>query len=84
MLLPDGRRIYLVPDALTVLSARNALQPFFQPGPLMLDANGEATGNLDLSGIGPLGRPIWIAVAVLDPNAPLGVAYLPDTYVMRF
>jgi len=81
--LPDGRRVYLVPDALTVLSARNALRPFFQPGPLTLDANGAAAGHLDLSGIGRLGRPLWIAVAILDPNAPLGVAYLPDTYVMR-
>ena len=29
------------------------------------------------------GLPFWIAVVVLDPKAPSGVAYAPDTYVIR-
>ena len=40
-------------------------------------------GKLDLSTLDQLGMPIWLAMAVLDPAAPCGIAYLPDTYVMR-
>jgi len=81
--LADGRKIYLVPDAVTGLSMIGALKPLFDPGAPVLDANGEATGRIDVSGLPRLDVPLWIAVAVLDPAAPGGIAYLPDTYGMR-
>lgn len=85
--LADGRRINLVVDALTSLTLGNRLPGTFHPGALTLDATGGARGFLDLSGLKPppggFGIPLWIALAVLDPRAPTGIKYLPDTYVMR-
>ena len=85
--LADGRNINLNPDVICFATLSNLLQPFFNPGPLELDALGEAKGVLDLSSLpipkNGLGMPLWIAMAVLDPLAPCGMAYLPDTYVMR-
>lgn len=85
--LPDGRRINLNIDPMTLLSMSGLLPGVWDPGPLTLDAKGEARAGLDLSRLAMpqkgLGIPIWIAVVVLDPLAPTGVAYLPDTYVMR-
>jgi len=82
--LPDGRKIHLIPDKLTPASINNWLRPVFDAGPLTLDQNGEAVGSLDLNSLPKLGGvPLWIAVAVLDPAAPNGIAYLPDTIVFR-
>jgi len=81
--LPDGRRIYLNLDPFLHLSLRNLLRPYFDPGPLKLDASGEAVGRIDVSALPPLNLPVWIALAVLDGASPSGVAYLPDTYVIR-
>jgi len=84
--LPDGRQVNLNLDPLTVATLFNTVPIIFQPGPQVLDANGEAVGRLDLNPLGvplPIGIPLWFALAVLDPGAPLGIAYLPDTYVMR-
>ncbi len=81
--LPDGRHINLNPDPLTHLTASNLLPGIWNPGPGVLDANGEARGQINLSAVPKLGIPIWIVWAVLDPKAPNGIAYLPDTYVMR-
>ena len=82
--MPDGRKIHLVPDILTQLSLSNLLNPFFNPGPLQLNARGEAVARFDVSMLPKLnGQPIWIAAAVLDPTAPYGLAYLPDTEVLR-
>jgi len=81
--LPDGRKIYLVPDHLTPLSISNRLMPFFNPGPGVLDGQGTALATIDTSLLGKLNTPLWIAVAILDPAAPFGLAYLPDTYVLR-
>jgi len=80
--LPDGRRINLNFDSLVVMTLFNAIPSVFKAGGY-LDAGGEATGTLDLSGIAKLGMPLWIVWMVLDPAAPGGVAYIPDTYVMR-
>ena len=77
----DNRKIYLRPDNITPPSLNGWLTPIFDPGPGKLDANGEATGGLDFSKLPSIGLPIWIAVLVLDPNAPNGIAYIPDTYV---
>jgi hypothetical protein len=81
--LPDGRRINLNTDSLVVLTLGNRVPAVFRPGPGVLDAAGEAVGTLDLSAFGPLGIPMWLAAAVLDPAAPWGIAYLPDSVVMR-
>ncbi|MBN2492627.1 MAG: hypothetical protein JXQ29_17405 [Planctomycetes bacterium] len=81
--LPDGRRIHLVPDRFTGPSLLGHLRPFFDPGPQQLDASGEAIGSLDLSLLPAIDQPMWIAMAVLDPAAPNGIAFLPDSYVFR-
>ena len=81
--LPDGRRINLKLDDLVLLTLQDKIPGLFHPGPGVLDASGEAMGRLDLSTLGRLGIPIWLAMAVLVPGAPCGIAYLPDTYVLR-
>jgi hypothetical protein len=82
--LPDGRTIRINADTLVQLSLADALRPFFDPGPGRLTFNGEAGGKLDLRGLPPTGgMPIWIAAAVLDPRAPGGIAFIPDTFVFR-
>lgn len=81
--LPDGRKIYLRPDNLTQPSLNGWLKPVFDPGPGKLDANGEAVGGLDFSSLPSIGLPMWISVLVLDPKAPNGIAYIPDTFVFK-
>jgi len=84
--LPDGRRIHLNLDSTVLASWRGLMRPFFDPGPGVLDSNGRAIGGIDVSSVaggGKLNATIWLAMVVLDPTAPWGIAYLPDTYVMR-
>lgn len=84
--LPDGRRIHLNLDTVALLAAQRLLWPYFDPGPGVLDAQGTALGMLDVARLKvplPLGVPVWIAAVVLDPQAPLGVAYIPDPIVLR-
>ena len=82
--LPDGRRIFLNFDGLVLLSIGGALKPYFDAGPLRLDSNGEAQGSIDLSKIPNTGgRAIHVAMVVIDVNAPSGIGYIPDTYVLR-
>lgn len=81
--LPGGRRLNLRVDALTALTLADALRPRFDPGSGILAANGAATAQLDMRGTPHLGIPLWIAWVVLDPAAPGGIAFVPDTYVMR-
>lgn len=82
--LPDGRRLCLKFDVLSHLSMHGLLGSTFDPGPGQLDAKGEARGQLDVSAFLPTGGlPIWIAMVVLDPNAPLGIAYIPNPHVIR-
>jgi hypothetical protein len=81
--LPDGRTFHLNFDAFFALSMANLLRPYFDPGPLRLNATGDAVGRIDVSSLPPFDIPIWIAAGVLDPSAPSGIACLPDTYVMR-
>jgi len=87
VVLPDGRRINLTVDHLTHATLNNRLPMVFNPGASRLDATGEARGWIDLSALNPppggFGLPLWIAMAVLDPQAPNRIKYLPDTYVMR-
>ena len=81
--LADGRKIHLVPDIYTQMSLFGLLKPFFDAGPGTLDGNGEAQGSLDFSLLPSIDQPMWIAIVLLDPAAPNGVAFLPDTYVFR-
>jgi len=81
--LPDGRKLHLNFDRFFELSMKNLLRPYVDPGPLRLDAQGEALGKINVSGLPSLNVPIWLAMVVLDSASPSGVAYLPDTYVMR-
>ncbi|MBN2491241.1 MAG: hypothetical protein JXQ29_10385 [Planctomycetes bacterium] len=70
--LPDGRRIHLMPDDLTVLSLRDQLPAYFNPGLGILDPAGCATGWLDVSTLPappPLFRlPVYIAALTVGPN----------------
>ena len=81
--LPDGRNININLDQTLLLTLYNMMPALWNSGPGRLDANGEARGTLDLSYFGRLDLPLWITWLVLDPMAPGGIAYIPDTYVMR-
>jgi len=81
--LADGRTILLNFDAVSYMTLNNLIPSIWQNGVGVLDGNGGAIGMLDLSGVGALGVPIWIAWVVLDPKAPSGIAYVPDPYVME-
>lgn len=82
--LPSGRTIWINFDALVFLSLNNILLPFWSSGPGVLDANGEAQGFLNTTLIAPLnGLTVHIAMIVMDATAPDGIAYIPDTYVMK-
>jgi hypothetical protein len=78
--LPDGRRLHLVPDDLTVLTLKNQLPTIFDPGPCLLDARGEATGRLDLRKLPPLlGVPVFMAAMTVGPK---GVGQISDPLTM--
>lgn len=85
--LPSGRNINMNWDTLMYLTLSNMIPNLFNPGPLFLDKSGNAKASVDVNPLSPpkngFGLPLWIGVAVLDPKAPDGVAYLPDTYVIR-
>ncbi len=81
--LPGGRQLNLRIDALSALTIADAVRPRFHPGSGVLAANGAATARLDMRGTPLLGIPLWIAWMVFDPAAPGGIAFVPDTYVMR-
>ena len=81
---PDGRNLNLNYDVYTHMTLWNVIPTIFNPGPGVLNGSGEAVGKLDLTAFpARFGIPFWIAVVVLDPAAPFGIAYLPDTHVMR-
>jgi hypothetical protein len=82
VLLPDGRRIMLNPDSLTVVTVANQLPQLFNPGPGILDSNGEAQGTINVSFLPPLGMPVHVIAVVLDPAAPQGFAVIADPFVM--
>jgi hypothetical protein len=65
--LPDGRRINLAFDVLSYLTLSNLIPTIFNPGPGVLNANGEAKAVLDVSGLPPLGGlRVWAEALVLD------------------
>jgi hypothetical protein len=80
--LPDGRRIAINPDTLTVVTAANQLPQLFSPGPGVLDASGEAVGKHNVSFLPPLGLAVHVIAVVLDPAAPGGFAVIASPFVM--
>ncbi len=82
--LLDGRTIFINPDVFTFLTVGNLIPGIFNPGPGKLDASGEARAVLDVSAIPRLDFPFWIAVVILDPQAPTGVGFIPDVRVIKF
>lgn len=83
--LGDGRQINLIPDSLTVVTVNNLLPGLWSPGPGKLDAAGlaQAKLNLNLLGSALRGIPVWLAAIVLDPAAPVGIAAVSETLVLR-
>ena len=81
--LPDGRNILLNLDTVAFATVSNVLQPLFNPGPGLLDKNGEAKGSMDLSSLpAKLGVVAHLMVVVLDSGAPLNIAVIADPWVM--
>lgn len=77
----DTRRVWLNPDPVLFATLRRELPGIFGQGPRVLDVRGSAAGYVD---IGPLGLPrgiqatLHIGAAVLDPNAPNGLAFITE------
>ncbi len=71
-----ARTVPLVPDPLFALSLSNGLGALYTGGIGVLPATGIATAVLDLRRFGNAlsGARIWAAAAILDPNAPNGLA----------
>lgn len=82
--LPDGRRIPLTVDALTLASVTGAIPTILRGGIGTLDANGSATATLDLSRLGPLppGLRVWIGGVTFDPASPLGLRTILDPIIL--
>jgi len=78
--LPDGRRVPLVVDHLTVASLQGWLAPYVTGTVGKLDAFGLATAKIDVSSLIQVikGLRIWMVLATLDPKAPLGISIVCD------
>jgi len=74
VVLADNRVISLAPDIFTVLTVANLLPGMWDPGPLVLDAGGEATARLDVSGLPTAGLSVWCIALVLDRGAIVTIA----------
>jgi len=84
LLFPDGRHVWLNFDDLVPLVVDNKIPFVINPGPLVLDANGRATGKINMSWAElPLGVTVHFLVAVLDPAAPMGVALITEPYPLQ-
>ena len=83
--LPDGRRLPLNPDGLTMLATANGLAPFVTNTVGALDASGRATATIDVGGLYPSirGMLVWLCVVTLDPRSPLGIATISDPFVLK-
>jgi len=85
--LGHGRQVNLNLDALCEATLNHRLPGVWHPGAGRLDIKGEARGTIDVNALKPppggFGFPIWIAMVVIDPKAPGGIKYVPDTHVMR-
>ncbi len=82
--LPNGLRAWLNPDQLFSITAQNLIPAVWNPGPLILDGNGEAQAQIDLSFLNlPLNIPIHMLMAVIDPAAPGAVGLLTEPVVLN-
>jgi len=82
VVLPDGREIILLPDGLTMLSARGPVPPFLVGNVGVLDATGAATAKLDFATVGKAlnGITFHFCGVVLDPGAPQGIAWVLEPW----
>jgi len=82
---PDGRRLWLVPDALTVATLGKSIPPYFTGNVGRLDPMGRGFATIDLTTLPREadGIRVWLVAATLDPAAPLGIATLSDPMVFR-
>ena len=80
--LAGGRELFLVADALTVLSAQGPVWPFLTGNVGTLDAGGRAVARLNLAALGTAynGTVIHFAGVVLDDPAPGGIAWVLDPW----
>jgi hypothetical protein len=80
--MPDSRRILLNPDPLTYATLVDALLPIFNDGGNLLDANGAATGSLDLTTLPPLGG-VAMHLLVVVESTPGVIAAVSEPFLMR-
>jgi hypothetical protein len=82
---PDGRRLWLVPDALTEATLGKSIPPFLTGNVGRLDALGRGLATLDLTTLPREadGIVVWFAAATLDSGAPFGIATISDPMVFR-
>jgi len=80
--LPDGRQVYLVPDAVTRLSLLGGLAPFLTGNQGTLDHQGQAGARLDfsLAGTNLNGLVIHLCGLIVDPTAPYGTAWILEPW----
>jgi len=83
--LPDGRRIPLAFDTLSYLSLLGSLSPFLTNNIGVLDKSSTAIAKLDLSTLPAAanGTRLWIGAVILDKAAPIGMALIVDTKVLK-
>lgn len=76
-----GRHIWLNLDPLVPLTVDNKIPSVFDPGPLMLDGNGNATGKINTGFLPPaITLGLHIVLLVIDPAAPQGVAFITEPF----
>jgi len=80
--VPGGRELFLLPDALTAITARGPFWPFLTGNHGVLDSSGRATARLDLSALGSAanGTLIHFAGVILDPKAPGNIAWVLEPW----
>lgn len=82
--LPNGLRAWLNPDQLFGITAQNLIPAVWNPGPLILDANGEAKAQINLSFLNlPLNVPVHMLMAVVDPAAPGAIGLITEPEVLN-
>lgn len=81
--LPDGRRIWLNLDPLFMATLGNLIPAVWNPGPRTLDKSGRARGFIDLGSVPALGISMHMVAAVLDAQAPHGVAFITEPLPFR-
>lgn len=83
--LADGRKIALVPDAITIAGLQGLLPPALQGTRGVLDSNGTATAIVDVRrflGTKPTGVRLWLIGLLLDEKSPSGIGIIADPVVI--